>query len=208
MRETRRDILENIKRRNTTTVHELAEQLEVSAVTIRHHLYALMADGLIQRMPIRQGVGRPQHGYSLTEAGQRRFPSRYHVLTTHLLSVLKHMESEESVQQLLETIVRQLFAMPAETDGLSPEMRLRQLEAHLRSNGIPIDITYEEDEEAHLTLSCPYHYVSQHHPELCSIDEKVLGDVLHMPLERTGCLLHGDKACTFSIKLIRNTEIG
>ncbi|GAB4570565.1 MAG: winged helix-turn-helix transcriptional regulator [Anaerolineae bacterium] len=209
MRETRTAILESIKRRGSATVSDLAEEFGISAVTVRHHLYALMADDLIERVPIRRGVGRPQHGYSLTEEGRRRFPSRYHVLTTHLLSVLKNMKSEADVEQLLETIVRQLLAVPVEQDGLTPAQRLRRLEKHFQEHDIPIRLTLEErSDHAALELSCPYYYVSQHHPELCSVDKRVIQDVLNLPLERASCLLDGDKSCTFIIKLedIRTPE--
>lgn len=203
MRETRTAILESIKRRGSATVSHLAAELAISPVTVRHHLYALMGDGLVERVPLRRGVGRPQHGYSLTDAGRRRFPSRYHVLTNHLLSVLKHMKSEADVEQLLETIVRQVLAFPTGADGLTAKQRLRQLERHFQEQDIPIRLSFEASEEhARLELTCPYSYISQHHPELCHVDQKVIADVLQLPLERTSCLLDGAKSCTFTINMV------
>lgn len=203
MRESRTTILETIKRRSTVTVNELAADMSLSAVTIRHHLYALMAEGWVERVPLRRGVGRPQHGYSLTAKGQRQFPSRYHVLTTQLLNVLKNLKSEADVEYLLETTVRQLLELPEDADNLTPEQRLRQLEQHFHANDIPIRLSFAEAREhASLELSCPYYYVSQHHPELCNVDKKVIEDTLQLPLERTSCLLDGDKSCTFNIQLV------
>jgi len=202
MRETRQAILESIKRKDSTTVNALAQELDLSPVTVRHHLYALMADELVERMVLRHGVGRPEHGYSLTEVGQRLFPSRYHVLTTHLLAVLKNMKSEDDVRQLLETIVRQLLTAPEGSDGLTPRQRLHQLQAHFESQDIPIQVRYVEGDRASLELRCPYYYVSQYHPELCSIDMQVIEEYLDVPMERTGCLLNGDKSCSFSIQLV------
>jgi DeoR family suf operon transcriptional repressor len=207
MRETRHAVLQFIKRWGSATVNDLAAELAISPVTVRHHLYALMADNLVERVPIRRGVGRPQYGYSLTDAGRRQFPSRYHVLTTHLLNVLKNVESTVDVEELLEVIVRQLLGTPIEIDGLTPEERLKHLQAHFHSNDIPITLHLEDGEDARLTMSCPYYYVSQHHPELCHIDAKVLGDILQLPVERTGCLLDGNKSCTFSIKLVENITL-
>ncbi|MBN2470666.1 MAG: ArsR family transcriptional regulator [Anaerolineae bacterium] len=203
MRETRSAILESIKRRGSATVSDLAAEMAISPVTVRHHLYALMGDGLIERIPLRHGVGRPQHGYSLTDAGRRRFPSRYHVLTNHLLNVLKHVKSEADVEHLLETIVRQVLALPESADGLSAKQRLRQLERHFQEQDIPIRLSFEESQQhASLELACPYYYISQHHPELCRIDQKVIADILQLPMERTSCLLDGAKSCTFTIKLV------
>jgi predicted ArsR family transcriptional regulator len=207
MRETRQAILESIKRKGSTTVNEIAEEMSLSPVTVRHHLYAAMADGLIERISLRRGVGRPEHGYSLTEAGQRLFPSRYHVLTTHLLNVLKSLHDRDDVEHMLEVIVRQLLDAPEQNDALTPRERLRQLEEHFQNNDIPIRIAFVDGDEAHLELRCPYYYVSQHHPELCSIDERVIEDFLRLPMERTGCLLNGDKSCSFSIKLVEEAEL-
>ncbi len=201
MRETRQAVLEHIKRKGNITVSEIAELLDVSPVTVRHHLYALMADGLVERAPLRRGVGRPEHTYSLTTAGQRLFPSRYHVLTTHLINVLKTFRSQEDVRDLLENIVRQLLLTPGERDGLTPQERLSQLEAHFQANDIPIQIRYVEGTQALLELRCPYYYVSQFHPELCTIDEQVIGEFLRLPMKRTGCLRNGDRSCSFSITL-------
>lgn len=208
MRETQHTILDLIKRHTSATVAELAALVDISPVTVRHHLYALMAEGLIERTLSRGGVGRPQHQYSLTDAGRRRFPSRYHVLTAHLLSVLKKQPAGVDIGQLLETIVRQLLALPSGTDGLSPAQRLRQLATHLQDHDIPIRIRLIENEAAHLEMSCPYYHVSQVHPELCAIDQKILGELLQMPMHRTGCLLDGDKSCTFSIDLPEKSPTG
>jgi len=208
MRETRQAVLEHIKRKGNVTVSEIADLLDISPVTVRHHLYALMADGLVERESLRRGVGRPDHTYSLTGAGQRLFPSRYHVLTTHLINVLKTFRSEEDVRDLLEGIVRQLLLAPGERDGLTPQQRLARLEAHFQANDIPIQIRYVEGSQALLELRCPYYYVSQFHPELCSIDAQVIEEFLHLPMQRTGCLRNGDRSCSFSITLVDEPVVG
>ncbi len=202
MRETRTAILERIKQHGSVTIAELADEMGLSAVTIRHHLYALMADRLVERHSLRGGVGRPQHGYSLTETGQRQFPSRYHVLSNHLLYAFKATQSPAAVEAVLESVVRQLFALPQDQDNMTPEQRLRMLEQHLQQQDIPIRLSFTDNgSHAALELTCPYSYVSQHHPELCEVDKRVIEDILALPLQRTGCLLDGDKSCTFTIDL-------
>ncbi len=202
MRETRQTILEIIRRRETATIHQLAGELGLSPVTVRHHLYALLGEGLIARTPVRNGVGRPEHGYSLTEAGERLFPNRYHALAAHLLSVLKHMKSEADLQRLLEGLIRQTLAFPPEVDALPPYLRLLRLEEHLRRQGIPIEITFEaQADEAHLHIRCPFSGLSQQHPELCQADEQVIGNVLKLPLQRATGLPEDNRSCNFNIKL-------
>lgn len=208
MRETRKTILTNIKRTNTATVNQLAANLGLSPVTVRHHLYSLMADDLIERTIQRGGVGRPQHEYTLTNEGRRRFPSRYHVLTANVFSVLKNVKSEEDVRHLMEAIVKQTLDMPADMDVLPLEARLQELETHFAAHDIPISFQInEQDGEVHLRISCPYYYVSQHHPELCSVDKQIIEDALQLPLIQKECLLDGDRSCTFSIKINEDSPV-
>ncbi len=161
-----------------------------------------MAEGLVQRQSLPQGVGRPQHCYSLTDAGRRHFPSRYHVLAAHLLNALKDLRTDEDIHDLLAATVHQLLAAPAYINSLPPEKRLRLLAAHLQTHGFPLRITGLEARRAQIVLDCPYYYISQQHPELCSIGQEAMADTLQMPLQRTSCLLHGSKSCTFSIELV------
>ena len=208
MRTTRQAILDYIKQHDHATVGELAQSLNLSPVSIRHHLYRLMADGLVERQPVRRGVGRPEHSYSLTDAGYRLFPSRYHVLATHLLNTLKHIKPEEDVQALLEAIIRQLLTLPAGSGQQSPAERLDSLAAYFQENGIPVRIYHAPDGHAEIEMACPYYYVSQTHPELCSIDEKIMGEVLQLPTTRITCLLDGNKSCTFNIQLEETSAVG
>lgn len=201
MHPTRQAILEQIKRRGRATIHDLARDVGVSPVTVRHHLYALSADDLVEKTTIRHGVGRPQHSYSLTQVGERHFPNRYHVLATHLLSTVKRLKPKAVVLQLLENTARQLSHFPPPLNDLSPEQRLAALQRHFQDQDIPIHIERMPDGSAQAVLGCPYYHVGQHHPEICHIDETLLGEALQVPIEHTSCLLQGDKSCTFSIQL-------
>ena len=82
---TRDTILHTIKSSQQVNVEELAEVADVSPVTVRHHLNALQADGLIEAESIRRKVGRPYYVYSLSEKGHELFPKRYVRLTSRLL---------------------------------------------------------------------------------------------------------------------------
>ena len=61
MQATRQRILEILKERNTATVEELAYDLGLTPVTIRHHLDILRSEGLVQAPQVkrRDTPGRP-----------------------------------------------------------------------------------------------------------------------------------------------------
>ena len=58
-RTTREIILHTIKQFPQSTVEELAGAADISPVTVRHHLNALLAAGTIESSSIRRKVGRP-----------------------------------------------------------------------------------------------------------------------------------------------------
>ena len=57
MNTTREQILRHIRTAGQANIAELAEALGVSAVSVRHHLSALQAEGLLRSEEVRRGVG-------------------------------------------------------------------------------------------------------------------------------------------------------
>src|SRR6185437_9421418 len=97
--ETRRALLEQIKRQGEVAVDRLAAAAEMTVSGTRQHLVALERDGLVAYREVREGPGRPRHLYSLTAAGDALFPRAYAELTNELL---EYVESEDP--KLLERI--------------------------------------------------------------------------------------------------------
>ncbi len=73
MQTTRRAVLIALKTRGWATVNDLADEVGIKAISVRHHLNALLADGMVQMEERRQSVGRPLHVFTLSELGERVF---------------------------------------------------------------------------------------------------------------------------------------
>jgi predicted ArsR family transcriptional regulator len=88
MQSTRQEILEILKKEGQATVEDLAERLELTPMTIRHHLNVLQAQSLVVAAEVRRSktVGRPRLVYTLTEAADQLFPQGYGELARHLVS--------------------------------------------------------------------------------------------------------------------------
>ena len=97
MQATRQRILEILKDRNTATVEELAHDLGLTPVTIRHHLDILRSEGLVQAPQVkrRDTPGRPQHVYGLTEAADAYFPKNYAGFTDMMLHEMRDQVEPE-----------------------------------------------------------------------------------------------------------------
>ena len=56
-------------------------------------------------------------------------------------------------------------------------------------------------EAIHLTeYNCPYVRIGQRHPEICTIDQAVIRQVLDADVEKTNCVLTGAERCVFVIR--------
>jgi DeoR family suf operon transcriptional repressor len=104
-RATRDVILHGIKSSPHSTVEELAEVADVSPVTVRHHLNALLAAGAIEAASVRRKVGRPYYVYSLSEQGQELFPKRYVRLTNRLLDQMKDRLPQALIDEIFAGVV-------------------------------------------------------------------------------------------------------
>jgi predicted ArsR family transcriptional regulator len=202
MHDTRRQVLETIKRQGQATVAGLAEALGISPISIRHHLTGLQADGLVGVALERQAVGRPRHIYSLTEAGEGQFGAGYRQLAERLLNELRAALAPEQVSAIIDRIAAGIAVKFNRVTG-SIEERLRQLVYVLGEEGFRAAVRRIDATRLLTEVNCPYVYVGPHHPDVCHIDDTVIRLALR-PLEpdvqRTSCVLDGDRVCTFSIE--------
>ena len=72
MSSTRDSILRTLRTRGPRAISELAKDFGITAASIRHHLAALQAEGLVEAKEVRHGVGRPHLAYRLTDAALER----------------------------------------------------------------------------------------------------------------------------------------
>lgn len=201
MHDTRWAVLETIRSQSNATVVSLAEVLNITAISVRHHLNALQAEGLIKVELERKHVGRPKHIYSLTEAAQRYFPNNYHVLVERLLNELKVMLPPEQVEQMIDRMAATVAAQhgASQVEG-TLEDRLQQLVTILGEEGFMAEVRQVGGKRVLTALNCPYVYIAQHHPEVCRIDHTIIRSVLGTDVQQTSCILHGDQSCVFNVE--------
>lgn len=200
MHDTRLQVLEAIRAQQPTTVILLAETLGISPISIRHHLTSLQAEGLITIEIDRQGVGRPKHLYSLTEAAQRFFPNKYHVLAERLFDELKASLAPNQVEGMVDRLAANVASRYGTLPHGTLEERLKYLVEILGEEGFVAEVQRVGNNIVLTELNCPYMYVGQRHPEVCRIDNTLIRSVLGVEVQQTSCVLHGDRCCTFNVK--------
>jgi predicted ArsR family transcriptional regulator len=158
---TRDTILHTIKSSQQVNVEGLAEVADVSPVTVRHHLNALQADGLIETESVRRKVGRPYYVYSLSEKGHELFPKRYVRLTSRLLDEMKARLPQDVVQEVFDNVVLGVVdEHRGEYEHLEFEDRLDYLIKLLADEGFLA--SWEISDEGYILTSRPFPYRNLH----------------------------------------------
>jgi DeoR family suf operon transcriptional repressor len=198
---TREVILRALKTNNGASIPELAQLADVSAVTVRHHMSSLQADGLVDvGTDQRHSVGRPRHIYYLTDSGEELFPRHYLGLAKRLLDQLKTNLSPEAVSALFEQMADDILSeYAARLRGASRGERLALLTEILENEGFVVSWEEEGGKRILIGHSCPYRNLGREHPDVCTIDHTLITKVLGSPARRTSCLLEGDQQCTYVI---------
>ena len=198
MTSTREQVLTSILNRQRSTINELAEDVNINPISVRHHISRLEADGLVTSEEERHGVGRPRRIYFLTESGIEHFPNRYFNFSNRLLEQLKEDLPADKVNKIFTKMASGMaedFATDMNVKNLGQDQRLKILERVLTEEGFTVEIERQGDSFIIKETSCPYFHVGQDHPEVCIVDQTLISTVLGTPVEQTQCMLDGDSHC-------------
>lgn len=208
MKSTRERILLTLLNNPKSTIHELAEAVGINAISVRHHLNSMLADGLVTSEEERHGVGRPRLVYYLTDEGLERFPTRYFRLANRLLDQLKGTLPPEAIENLFATMARDLAEEHArQTRNLSFEEKLNFLKKLLAEEGFIVEWEKIGNDYHIREITCPYLQVGMEHPQVCLVDQTLISTVLSIPAQKISCVLSGDNHCTYVVPFNKEVEL-
>ncbi len=200
MKSTKDRILQTLLRKPKISINELAEAVGINAISVRHHLTNLTAEGLISADEERHGVGRPRLVYSLTEDGMERFPTKYLRLTTRLLTQMKDTMPAPAVAKLFSQIAEDMAdEYSDQMKGLSMEARLDFVKEMLAQEGFTVEWEKKGNDYQIHEISCPYYQIGIAHPEVCTVDQTLISKMLALPASKVQCILDGAAHCTYVV---------
>jgi predicted ArsR family transcriptional regulator len=200
MMSTRDVILRMLKTRGSATVMDVAAELGVTPVSVRHHLSALQAEGLITAQETRRGVGRPHLVYALTEAGSEKFPAKYVRLSDRLLDDLKATLAPEQIEAMFARMAGSIVANNAHRlEGRTLDEKMAILVELLGEEGFLAAWQVVGGRYQLTEYNCPYIHIGRKHPEVCRLDQVLISQVLELPVQKHSCQLNGDQRCTYTI---------
>lgn len=207
MTSTRERILQTLLNHPHSTISDLADAVGINAISVRHHLTSLQAESLVSAEEERHGVGRPRLVYALTEKGLERFPTRYLTLTNRLLDQMKESMPSGVINKLFTAMASEIASDYAQqVKFLTVEEKLELIKSLLAKEGFSVEWERQGSEYLIHEITCPYYHIGQAHPEVCTVDQTLISQVLSIPAQKINCVLTGDTHCTYVIPDLAKPE--
>jgi predicted ArsR family transcriptional regulator len=206
--ETKRRLLELMKRRGEITLDDAMEVIDRARPTLRDHLDQMGRDGLVARRTKKQGRGRPSMCYRTTPFAERLFPGQEGPLFADFLSYLQEQGHEDLIEEFFDSFwearleeVKRRLSEPLETAGVRQIVEV--LEEVLREDGFMPDVHVEEDRVVIEECNCPFAAIVDA-TDLPCISETCFYDVLFEHVERTRHIPSGDTACAYELPVLQS----
>lgn len=215
MHAVRKQILQILKVNEGATVAELADQLNMAPVSVRHHLDILQGDNLIavDRVERKGSVGRPQQVYVLTTEANHYFPNNFAALAGNLARQLKQVLPPDQVPCAFRAMAHEIAAEMDRTSlaDLPLELRLERVANFLNERGYLAhwETATGDPDEGYLLhkCNCPYAGVSAEHRELCVMDQALVDELIGHHCQRIHSLVDDGHCCTYHIRQAAQIEI-
>jgi len=198
---SQRALLEALKRRGESTLAELEGSLDLAAETVRSHLQALVAQGLVERSGLlRSGPGRPRIRYRLSEAGDALFPRRDRELLRELAEYLIDTGRGALLEQFFTDRLRRKRAeAEARLAGVPEADRLEAVAKLLSEEGFLAEVVTDAAGR-HLRLAhCPLRELVEVSHLPCRAELALVGELVGRPLLRESFIPDGAPSCTYAL---------
>ncbi|MCG2585924.1 metalloregulator ArsR/SmtB family transcription factor [Massilia sp. TS11] len=197
-------ILLHLKMRGAATAQEVGTAMGISSMGARRQLEQAEQAGLARHQDSAEGVGRPARRWSLTAAGDARFPDRHADLSLQLLEQLRAVFGAAGLQQLIDARERTAAAQYAAAlaGAADLEERVGRLASLRAGEGYMAETRTDEDGSLLLLENhCPICAAARSCQDLCrselALFQRVLGP--GCTVERREHILAGARRCAYRI---------
>jgi predicted ArsR family transcriptional regulator len=203
MQSTREAILEILREQRQATVDELAEQLGLTPMTVRHHLNVLQSQDMVTvtNLRHRRSAGRPRQVYALTEEGDDFFPANYDGLASYLVDEIKGLVGQDQVRRIFRRVGEKMAAKVPQISSLPLAERVARVAEFLTDQGFISRWEELEDGYALHQFNCPYRRVARDHAEVCQVDMALLSGLLGVEARRIHSAASTGDHCTYFIPM-------
>jgi predicted ArsR family transcriptional regulator len=198
-------ILHLLKRQGPMDAEAMAAQLDISAMAVRQHLYALRTRKLVAYQEEPRPIGRPAKVWSLTPAADPCFPDAHRGLSVNLLSAAKQTLGNNGVQRILLRCTQQQIATYRSRipPRASLHQRLKTLVSIRNDEGYMAELQRQQDGSFLLIENhCAISAAANGCPKLCDAELAVFRSILGegVVIERAEHILRGARRCAYRIR--------
>jgi predicted ArsR family transcriptional regulator len=197
-------VLYALKSTGPQSADALARRLKVTVVAARQQLGRLLDKGLVSFEDHREGVGRPRRTWSLSEAGNARFPDSHATLTVDLIQAIGAAFGPEALDRVIaerERATRRTYAERVRP-GRSLAERAKLLAEQRAEEGYMAEVKRQPDGSLLLIENhCPICVAAKACQGLCRSELSLFRDVLgpDAKVEREEHILAGARRCAYRI---------
>lgn len=203
--ESKRTLLELLKRRGRLTLNEAVEATDLARTTLREHLGRLERDGLVTVSRRREGRGRPELQFTLTPAGESLFPDQSGRMLGRLIEFLQDRGEDDRLEVFFqaywtERLEGAQFRM-RDVEKSEMSARLEELAQLLEEEGFMPEVEGEANGDRFLVreCNCPFPEAVRETSLPCELEVRFYRELFDAHVERTGYIPDGDAACTYEI---------
>lgn len=200
---TRRRIVKLLKTEGAMDSASLAGQLDVTAMAVRQHLYALQQEKLVTAEERPVPLGRPAKFWRLTKEAERLFPDAYAELNAALITSVQDAFGPQGMARLLDArMARQRADYRARIDGSAPlAKRIQQLAKIRADEGYMAEVKRDGTGFLFIENHCPICAAATACQGFCSSELELFRSALGpgVSVERAEHILSGDRRCVYRI---------
>jgi predicted ArsR family transcriptional regulator len=200
---TRRRIVKLLKTEGAMDSASLAGHLDVTAMAVRQHLYALQQEKLVTAEERPVPLGRPAKFWRLTKEAERLFPDAYAELNAALITSVQDAFGPQGMARLLDArMARQRADYRARIDGSAPlAKRIQQLAKIRADEGYMAEVKRDGTGFLFIENHCPIRAAATACQGFCSSELELFRSALGpgVSVERAEHILSGDRRCVYRI---------
>ncbi len=197
--------MELLKQCGPQNAQVLADELGVSAMAVRQHIYQLQEEKLVTFEEQPRPIGRPAKLWQLTAAADRYFPDAHAALAVDLVASLTETFGKTGLDKLIAARARQqvddyLTHMPRRA---SLRRRLEKLAELRTAEGYMAEVIEQDDDTLLLVENhCPICAAASACNRLCAAELDVFQATLGADIEiqRTEHIMDGSRRCAYEVR--------
>lgn len=192
-----------LKTSGPLSLSTLAREFQVTVEGARFQMLKLEKEGIVMSSKTVTGRGRPQQLWSLTNAGQSRFPDTHAALTVKLMEVMKETLGEQAVSKIITANgERGTSKYLQQLEGVNDlEQRLTRFVAIRSAEGYMAQFIKDDEGFIFIENHCPIGTAAHANPGICCAEFKTLQIIIgaNVPIKRIEYIVEGGRRCAYRI---------